>query len=85
MQVNFHLLPTTEHSNGWKEASRRHNSILLPYDLAIPGEENLVVETERRRWTLVSPLGILRHKAQLWESFGVIWKATTRGQVEAGK
>lgn len=42
VQVYFHFLPTTEHANGRKEASRRYNSILLPNDLAIPGEEDLV-------------------------------------------
>lgn len=43
VQVYFHFLPTTEHANGRKEASRRYNSILLPNDLAIPGEEDLGV------------------------------------------
>lgn len=41
VQVYFHFLPTTEHADGRKEASRWHNSILLPDDLAIPGEEDL--------------------------------------------
>ena len=41
VQVYFHFLPTTEHANGRKETSRRHNSILLPDDLAIPSEEDL--------------------------------------------
>lgn len=69
MQVNFHLLPTTEHSNGWKEASRRHNSILLPYDLAIPGEENLVVETEEKVDAGLSPGDTQAQSPTL----GVIW------------
>lgn len=59
VQVYFHFLSTTEHSNGGEKASRGHNSVLLPNDLAVPGEEDLVVRVERRGWALASSLGTL--------------------------
>lgn len=59
MQVYFDFLPTAQHSNGGEEASRRYNSILLPDDLAIPGEKNLVMEARRMEQGLVSSLRML--------------------------
>lgn len=56
VQVDFHFLPTAEHADSREEASGRHDSILLPYDLAVPGEEDLGVGMGRavreRAWLL---------------------------------
>lgn len=47
VQVYFDFLPTAEHADGRKEASGRHDRVLLPDDLAVPGEEDLGVGVGR--------------------------------------